>query len=138
MAGLRIAYERAGHGPPLVLAHGIVGDARGTWGAQLEALSDESTVVAWDGSGTGRSADPPDGFRLPEFADCLAGFVAALELRHPHVAGLSFRGAMALELYRRHGHLFGDEPDAVAGRMNAARADWLCTEGGSASVRDLS
>jgi pimeloyl-ACP methyl ester carboxylesterase len=102
VAGLRIAYERAGHGPPLVLVHGFVGDARGTWGAQLEALSDEFTVVAWDGPGTGRSTDPPDGFRLPEFADCLAGFVAALGLRHPHVAGLSFGGAMALELYRRH------------------------------------
>jgi pimeloyl-ACP methyl ester carboxylesterase len=102
VAGLRIAYERAGHGPPLVLVHGLVGDARGTWGHQLEALSDDFTVVAWDGPGTGRSADPPDWFRLPQFADCLAGFVAALGLRRPHVAGLSFGGAMALELYRRH------------------------------------
>ena len=102
MAGLRIAYERAGRGPALVLVHGFVGDARGTWGHQLEALSDDFTVVAWDGPGTGRSADPPDWFRLPQFADCLAGFVAALGLRHPYVAGLSFGGAMALELYRRH------------------------------------
>jgi pimeloyl-ACP methyl ester carboxylesterase len=102
VAGLRIAYERAGHGPPLVLVHGFVGDAHGTWGQQLEALSDDFTVVAWDGPGTGRSADPPDWFRLPQFADCLAGFVAALGLRHPHVAGLSFGGAVALELYRRH------------------------------------
>ncbi len=102
VAGLRIAYERAGHGPPLVLVHGFVGDARGTWSGQLEALSADFTVVAWDGPGTGRSADPPAWFRLPEFADCLAGFVAAVGLRHPHVAGLSFGGAMALELYRRH------------------------------------
>ena len=96
--GLRIAYERAGHGPPLVLVHGFVGDARGTWGRQLEALSDEFTVIAWDGPGAGRSADPPDEFRLPEFADCLAGFVAELGLVKPHVAGLSFGGAVALEL----------------------------------------
>jgi pimeloyl-ACP methyl ester carboxylesterase len=102
VAGLRIAYERAGHGPPLVLVHGFVGDARGTWSRQLEALSDDFTVVAWDGPGAGRSADPPVSFRLPEFADCLAGFVVALGLRHPHVAGLSFGGAVALELYRRH------------------------------------
>jgi pimeloyl-ACP methyl ester carboxylesterase len=102
VSGLRIAYERAGSGPPLVLLHGFVGDARGTWGHQLEELSDDFTVVAWDGPGTGQSADPPEGFRLPEFADCLAGLLAALELRHPHVAGLSFGGALALELYRRH------------------------------------
>ncbi len=102
VAGLRIACERAGHGPPLVLVHGIVGDARGTWGHQLQVLADDFTVVAWDGPGTGRSADPPGWFRMPEFANCLAGFVAALGLRHPHVAGLSFGGALALELYRRH------------------------------------
>jgi len=102
VSGLRIAYQRVGHGPPLVLAHGFVGDGRGTWGRQLEALSDEYTVVAWDGPGTGASTDPPAEFRLPQFADCLAGFVAELGLEHPHVAGLSFGGAMALELYRRH------------------------------------
>ncbi|GAA3160776.1 alpha/beta hydrolase [Blastococcus jejuensis] len=100
--GLRIAYRRAGHGPPLVLVHGFVGDASSTWGGQLEALSDEFTVVAWDGPGAGGSADPPDWFRLPQFAECLAGFVAELGLEHPHVAGLSFGGAMALELYRGH------------------------------------
>jgi hypothetical protein len=29
--GLRIAYERAGEGPPLLLLQGFVGDARSTW-----------------------------------------------------------------------------------------------------------
>jgi pimeloyl-ACP methyl ester carboxylesterase len=39
---------------------------------------------------------------MPDYADCLAGFVAALGLERPHVLGLSFGGALALELYRRH------------------------------------
>ena len=43
--------------------------------------------------------------------------------------------AMTLD---RYGHLFGDELDAVADRMAAARADWLRTECGSAPVRRLS
>jgi pimeloyl-ACP methyl ester carboxylesterase len=102
VAGLRIAYRRSGHGPPLVLLHGFVGDADGTWDRQLGALSDDFTVIAWDGPGAGRSADPPEWFRLPQFADCLAGFIAELGLARPHVAGLSFGGAMALELYQRH------------------------------------
>lgn len=102
VGGLRIAYERAGHGPPLVLLHGFVGDGRSTFGRQIDDLSDEYTVVAWDGPGAGRSADPPASFRLPDYADCLARFVAALGLGRPHVAGLSFGGALALELYRRY------------------------------------
>ncbi len=100
--GLRIAYARAGDGPALVLLHGYVGDGHATWRRQLEELSDEHTVVAWDAPGAGRSSDPPDGFGMPEYADCLARFVDALGLERPYVAGLSFGGALALELYRRH------------------------------------
>jgi len=100
--GLRIAYERAGDGPPLVLLHGYVGDGPTTWRRQIEGLSDEFTVVAWDAPGAGRSSDPPESFGMAGYADCLAGFVERLGLGKPHVAGLSFGGALALELYRRH------------------------------------
>ena len=72
--GLSIAYERAGEGPPLLLLQGFVGDARSTWGRQIDDFSDDFTVVAWDVPGAGRSSDPPESVRLPEYADCLAGF----------------------------------------------------------------
>ncbi len=101
VAGLRIAYQRAGQGPPLVLLHGAFGDSR-QWRPQLTGLSNEFTVVAWDAPGCGQSSDPPDGFRLPQYADCLAGFINALGLGRTHVLGLSFGGGLALELYRRH------------------------------------
>jgi pimeloyl-ACP methyl ester carboxylesterase len=100
--GLRIAYERAGAGPPLVLLHGYVGDGRTTWQWQLDGLSDEFTVVAWDAPGAGGSSDPPESIGMAGYADCLAGFVERLRLDKPHVAGLSFGGALALEFYRRH------------------------------------
>ncbi|MBA2768835.1 MAG: alpha/beta hydrolase [Sporichthyaceae bacterium] len=100
--GLRIAYERAGTGPPLVLLHGFVGDGRSTWSSQIDYLSGEYTVVAWDAPGAGRSSDPPEWFRLPDYADCLAAFVGAVRLAHPHLVGLSFGGALALEVFRRH------------------------------------
>jgi pimeloyl-ACP methyl ester carboxylesterase len=100
--GLRIAYERAGAGPPLVLLHGYVGDGPTTWRRQIEGLSDEFTVVAWDAPGSGRSSDPPESFGVADYADCLARFVDGLGLEKPHVCGLSFGGALALELYRRH------------------------------------
>jgi pimeloyl-ACP methyl ester carboxylesterase len=100
--GLRITYERAGSGPPLVLLHGFVGDGPATWRHQLDRLGDDFTVIAWNAPGAGGSSDPPESFGMAGYADALAGFVAALGLDTPHVAGLSFGGALALALYRRH------------------------------------
>jgi pimeloyl-ACP methyl ester carboxylesterase len=100
--GLRIAFERAGTGPPILLLPGYVGDGRGTFAPQIDALADSFTVVAWDTPGSGRSDDPPESFRLSDFADCLAGFADALGIGRAHVLGLSFGGGLALEFYRRH------------------------------------
>jgi pimeloyl-ACP methyl ester carboxylesterase len=99
--GLRIAYERVGEGPPLVLVHGAGIDGR-AWEPQLEALADEFTVVAWDEPGAGRSDDIPDGFGLADYADCLATLLDALALGPAHVAGLSWGGTLVQELYARH------------------------------------
>lgn len=101
IAGLRVAFERAGEGPPLVLLHGALGDSR-DWRRQLDGLSDEFAVVAWDAPGCGQSSDPPEAFGESDFADCLAGFIGALGLTRPHVLGHSFGGVLALALYRRH------------------------------------
>jgi pimeloyl-ACP methyl ester carboxylesterase len=79
-----------------------VGDARSTWRRQIDDLSDEFTVVAWDVPGAGRSSDPPDSFTLPDYAECLAGSPDALGLESVHQVGLSFGGALALKFYRRH------------------------------------
>jgi pimeloyl-ACP methyl ester carboxylesterase len=100
--GLRIAYEREGSGPALVLLHGYVGDGATTWRRQLDGLSDEFTVIAWDAPGAGRSTDPPERFGLDGYADSLAGFLEKLGLDTAHVAGLSFGGILALALQRRH------------------------------------
>lgn len=102
--GLDIAFRRKGEGPPIVLLHGFVGDGR-EWGPVMDELSDRFAVVAWDAPGSGRSSDPPASFRMPDFADCLAGFIGAIGLGRPHVIGLSFGGTLALELYRRHPEL---------------------------------
>ena len=99
---LQVAYERVGSGPALVLLHGYVGDGPTTWRRQLDGLSDEFTVVAWDAPGAGRSSDPPELFGLDGYADCLAGFLDKLGLSTACVAGLSFGGILGLALQRRH------------------------------------
>jgi len=101
VAGLRIAYERAGTGPALVLLHGGFQHS-GAWWRQLEGLSGDFTVVAWDAPGCGGSAVPPRGFGVEDYGDCLAGFIDALGLGQPHVLGLSLGSVIALELYRGH------------------------------------
>jgi pimeloyl-ACP methyl ester carboxylesterase len=103
--GLRIAYERVGVGPPLVLLHGYVADGPTTWQSQIEVLSDEFTVVAWDAPGAGASSDPPESFGIVGYADCLARFIRQLGFDRPSVAGLSFGGALALAFAARHPQL---------------------------------
>jgi pimeloyl-ACP methyl ester carboxylesterase len=102
--GLEIAYERAGHGPPLVLVHGAAEDSR-VWRRQLAALADELTVVAWDEPGAGRSSELPAGFGLADFAHSLAALITAVGLGPAHVAGISWGGTVAQELYRHRPEL---------------------------------
>lgn len=98
VSGLRIAYQRAGSGPPLVLLHGAYEDGR-VWGRQLEDLSDEFTVVAWDAPGCGKSDDLAE--RAGSLGEILAGFIAGLGLgQKPHVLGLSFGSGVALDLWQ--------------------------------------
>jgi pimeloyl-ACP methyl ester carboxylesterase len=101
VAGIRIGFEQRGDGPPLLLVHGALSDSR-VWRWQLDALSDEFTVIAWDAPGCGQSVDPPERFRLPDYADVLAGLIAAVGLDRAHVLGHSFGGALVLELALRH------------------------------------
>ncbi|MEU1515492.1 alpha/beta hydrolase [Streptomyces sp. NPDC005811] len=106
IGGVEVAYERRGHGPPLVLVHGAGLDGR-MWRPQLDALADAFTVVAWDEPGAGRSSELPAGFGLADFAHCLAALIEELALGPAAVAGLSWGGTVVLELYRHHPDLVG-------------------------------
>jgi pimeloyl-ACP methyl ester carboxylesterase len=97
--GLRIGFELRGLGQPLVLLHGLPGDAR-IWRRQLDDLADEFMVVAWDAPGCGQSSDPDGPFGSNEVARHLARLVDLLGLERPHVVGLSWGSGVALELYR--------------------------------------
>ena len=101
LGDLRIAYTRAGNGPPLILLHGGMDDSR-LWRRQVDGLADEFTVLAWDAPGCGRSSDVPESWRMPEYADALAAWLRATGIERPHVLGLSWGSTVALELYRRH------------------------------------
>lgn len=102
--GLEIAYQRVGNGPPLVFVHGAGLDSR-LWQPQLAALADQFTVVAWDEPGAGHASNVPADFGLADYASCLAALIDALDLGPAHVAGLSWGGTVAQELYRHRPEL---------------------------------
>ena len=83
-----------------MLLHGAVSDSR-VWRLQLDSFADAFTVVAWDAPGCGASDDRDD-FTMGDFAESLAGLIAALQLEPAHVLGHSWGSSLALELYRRH------------------------------------
>ena len=98
--GHRVAYQRVGAGPPLLLLHGYVGDGASTWRPQLDALSDDFTVVAWDAPGRAdrRILLNASGWRDTPIV--WPGSSMRLALDKPHVVGLSFGGALAIEFCR--------------------------------------
>src|SRR6266568_9414642 len=96
-----IAYRREGSGPTLVLLHGFLCDSR-CWRTQLESLSDQFRVVAWDAPGAGTSSDPSDRFTITDWARCLDGFLDVVGVESAHILGLSWGGMLAQELYRLH------------------------------------
>jgi pimeloyl-ACP methyl ester carboxylesterase len=100
VAGLRIAYQREGSGPPIVFLHGFFGDHR-VWRNQ-RPLADAYTLIAWDAPGCGRSSMPPDSFRMPDYAAALAMFVRELDLGSAHLVGNSFGGTLALQVASEH------------------------------------
>jgi pimeloyl-ACP methyl ester carboxylesterase len=71
------------------------------WRVELESFADAFTAVAWDAPGCGASDDPPDDFRMGDFAECLVGFIEVLGLGPSHLLGHSWGSTLALDVGRR-------------------------------------
>jgi hypothetical protein len=80
--------------------HGGISDSR-EWRLPIDGLCGEFMLAAWDAPGCGQASDPPQTFRMPDYAACLVSFIEALALDSPHVVGLSFGDTLALELFRQ-------------------------------------
>jgi pimeloyl-ACP methyl ester carboxylesterase len=93
-----LAYSRAGSGPPLLLLHGI-GHRRQAWDAVLDRLTPHRDVITVDLPGHGESPplDITGRSAIAALAEDLTGFLDQLGLDHPHVAGNSLGGRLALE-----------------------------------------
>ena len=92
-----LAYGEAGHGPPLVLLHGL-GSSRNDWLLQLPVFIPRYRTVALDLRGHGASPKPPGPYRLNQFAADVARLLQQIDAHPAHVLGISLGGAVAQQL----------------------------------------
>jgi pimeloyl-ACP methyl ester carboxylesterase len=96
---MRLAYDRCGTGPPLVLLHGA-GHRRQAWRPVEKLLAPYRDVISVDLPGFGDSPGLPE--HLPYSLDTaitvMKEFFADLGLDRPHVAGNSLGGLISLVL----------------------------------------
>ena len=92
--GIKINYQEAGSGCPVLLLHG--------WGANLaslgpvyQALAQGFHVLSLDLPGFGASAPPPEPWGSDDYASLLEKFLAAKEIKKPIILGHSFGGKLS-------------------------------------------
>lgn len=98
VADLRIYYQEAGQGEPLVLLHGSTGVIARHWLPQLAGLAPYCRVLALDLRGHGRTNNPAPELDFRQMAEDVAGFCAALGLARYHLCGFSMGAVLGLYL----------------------------------------
>ena len=91
--GVRIAYDVAGSGPPVLLLHAGLGDRR-MWDAQVPAFAEHFTVIRFDARGFGETRKPDAPFS--PYADAL-GLLDHLGIARAHLVGVSMGSQTAIE-----------------------------------------
>ncbi|WTW94095.1 alpha/beta hydrolase [Streptomycetaceae bacterium NBC_01309] len=94
--GYRRAYRIAGHGPPLLLVHGI-GDSSETWLPVVAELARRYTVIAPDLLGHGSSAHPRADYAVAAYACGMRDLLGVLDIERVTVVGHSLGGGVAMQ-----------------------------------------
>jgi pimeloyl-ACP methyl ester carboxylesterase len=95
--GHRRAFIRAGHGPAVVLLHGI-GASSKTWSGLIPLLAERFTVIAPDLLGHGDSDAPRADYSVAAYACGVRDLLALLGIERATVVGHSLGGAIAAQL----------------------------------------
>ena len=94
---MKIAWERHGDGPPLLLIHGL-GYARWGWEPVVEPLARSFDVILFDNRGIGESDAPAGPYTAAELARDAQQVLDEAEVERAHVLGTSLGGMVAQEL----------------------------------------
>lgn len=102
--GLKLYYEIAGEGEPLVLIPGFAA-GRWIWFKQTAALSRNFKVVIFDPRGVSASDKPEGSHAISLLADDVAHLLQAVGIESAHVVGASFGGFVAQEFALKYPHM---------------------------------
>lgn len=91
---LRLRYTLCGQGDPVLLVMGLAMSGRG-WRKQIEDLSRDFTVCAYDNRGVGDSSSPPGLYTTRALANDAFGLMDHLGWDRAHIAGISMGGMIA-------------------------------------------
>ncbi|NML47032.1 alpha/beta hydrolase [Ramlibacter sp. G-1-2-2] len=94
---VRVAFERTGDGPPLLLIHGAEA-SRQMFAALVPQLAPHFTVIAYDQRDCGDTEGPEQPASLADLAQDAHRFIKALGFKRTHVFGSSFGGRVAQAL----------------------------------------
>ena len=124
--GIKLYYEEAGSGPPLVWVHGFSCGIR-SWDPQVRALSGSRRVITYDVRGFGISEAPEQAAAYSQtlsVAD-LTGLLQHLRIERAAVGGLSMGGNIALTFALANPERVSALIIADTGAGSDDTADWV-------------
>jgi len=93
-----VIYRVAGHGPPVVLIHGML-NSSSHWRSVALNLASEYTVIAPDLIGHGDSAAPRGDYSLGAHAASIRDLLAAIGVDRATIVGHSLGGGVAMQFF---------------------------------------
>ncbi|MDW8469697.1 MAG: alpha/beta fold hydrolase [Burkholderiales bacterium] len=103
--GVRLYYEEAGSGTPVVFVHEFAGDAR-SWEPQMRYFARRYRAIAYNARGYPPSDVPeePERYSQARARDDLRAVLDALGIARAHVVGLSMGAFATLHFGMAYGH----------------------------------
>jgi 3-oxoadipate enol-lactonase len=100
--GVRLYWEEAGSGDPVLLIMGLGMNATGWWRTIPVLAAAGLRVLAFDNRGVGRSDRPEGPYSMAQLADDAVAVLDAAGVKRAHVYGISLGGMIAQEVALRH------------------------------------
>ena len=104
--GISLYYETEGHGPPLLLLHGGLGNGT-QFDKQRPAFAPRHRLIVPDCCAQGRTTDRPGPLTYHDMAEDMVALMDSLKLRRVDIMGWSDGGNIGLDMAIHH-------PDRVA------------------------